>query len=141
MKTSSFILLLSLLANLSFANLSGKAATYSSCIERLDTVGRDGLSVNLLGDWNNIEGSQGALGFASLSIYASGKFEGINVEGKKVCGDWELTKDNISLVLHKVCDKTGKKLETVIAKIEVVDGHMLTMHLPSEQGGKQLFIQ
>ena len=141
MKPSAFILLLSLLANLSFANLSGSAATYQPCSEHKDTVCRDGLTINLLGDWNNIGLTQNATGFASLSIHASGKFEGTDAAGKRVCGRWDVTNDGLSLVLQKICEETGVKTETVIAQIELVDGHMLTLDMPTEQGGKQLFIQ
>jgi hypothetical protein len=141
MKIAAFVLLLSLVANLSFANLTDSMTSFRQGHERLDTVSRDGLSINLLGDWNNIGESQDQLAFSTLSIYANGKFSGTDATGKKVCGNWEISNDSMTLVLHKICEKSGLNTETVIAKIELLDGHMLALDLPTEKGGKQLFIQ
>jgi hypothetical protein len=140
MKTSAFVLLLSLLANLSFTSLSGMTAKTQAYFEYMDTVSRDGLTTSLFGDWTNIGQDKPGSGMASLSLHANGKFNGMTAEGKKICGNWEVSTDTLSLVLHKVCEKTGKK-ETVIAKAKLMDGHLLTLEMPADSGGKQMFIQ
>ena len=141
MKISAFVLLLSLLSNLSFASLSEDTLTMWASTENLDTVSRDALQTNLLGDWMNIGQNKLENGFASLNLLANGKFEGSTSEGKRVCGFWELSADGLSLAFHKVCEKTGELTGTVLAQIELMDGHMLTLKMPNELGGQQTFIQ
>ncbi len=141
MKTSAFILLLSLVTNLSFAGLTNDTIPVGKIYEQLDNACRDGLNICLIGDWTNIGDTSESNGFASLSMYGSGKFEGTDAKVKRICGTYEISKDELTLVFHKICEKTGVDLGTMIAKIELVDGHMLSLNLPEELGGKQLFIQ
>lgn len=141
MKIAAFVLFLSLLANLSFANLTTNNSTVHSNGCMVDTINRDGLIVSLQGEWTNIGQTSHATGFSSISLLADGKFVGKSLDGKKICGHWEVSKDGLSLVLHKTCEKTGKTDETTIAQMELVDGHLLTLTLPDEQGGKQTFVQ
>ena len=141
MKIPAFVLLLSLLANLSFASFSDDTLTLQSSIENMDTVCRDGSRVCLVGEWTNIGQSQLSAGFSSLSLFANGKFEITDSDGQQVCGNWELSADGLFMALHKICEETGEKTGTVIAQIELADGHMLTLGMPSGQGGKQTFIQ
>lgn len=141
MKTSAFILLLSLFANLSFGRLASDTIPVGKIYEQFNNSCRDGLNICLIGDWMNIGEVPHVNGFASLSMYGSGKFEGLDANGKRVCGTYEISKDNLTLVFHKICIKTGVDLGTLTAKIELVDGHMLSLNLPDEIGGKQFFIQ
>ena len=141
MKISAFVLFLSLLSNLSFASFSEDTLAMRAFTENLDTVSRDALQANLLGDWMNIGQNKLENGFVSLHLLASGKFEGTTSDDKRVCGFWELSTDGVSLEFHKVCEKTGKVTGTVLAQIELMDGHMLTLKLPDELGGHQTFIQ
>ncbi len=133
--------MLSMLANLSFASFTENNWSIQTAYENVDTVSRDGLTANLIGEWTNIGLSKKDSGFASLSLLANGKFSGTAPNGQRVCGQWEVSKDSLSLVLHKICEETGIKTETVVAQITLVDGHMLTLELPGVQGGKQTFIQ
>ena len=141
MKTFAFVLMLSLLANLSFAGLTSDTIPSNYSFEKLDSACRDGLNICLIGNWMNIGQGQQENGFASLSMYGSGRFEGTDHKGKRICGRYEIVKDELTLVLHEICEKTGKDLGTFLAKIELIDGHMLSMAMPEEMGGKQLFIQ
>jgi hypothetical protein len=141
MKTSAFVLLLSLLANLSFAGLSGDTIPVISNNDTLDNVCRDGLKICLVGDWMNISQEQQTNSFASLTIHGSGKFEGTDANGKRICGRYEVSNESLSLVLHKICEKTGVDQGTLVGHIELLDGHMLSLEMPEEMGGKQLFIQ
>jgi hypothetical protein len=142
MKTSAFVLLLSLLANLSFAGLSGDTIPVISNYDTLNSVCRDGgLKICLVGDWTNISQEQQTNSFASLTIYGSGKFEGTDAKGKRICGRYEVSNESLSLLLHKICEKTGADQGTLIGHIELLDGHMLSLEMPEEMGGKQLFIQ
>ena len=93
------------------------------------------------GEWTNIGQSQLSTGFSSLCLFANGKFKGTDSDGQRVCGSWELSADGQFMALHKICEETGEKTGTVVAQIELVDGHILTLGLPSDQGGKQTFIQ
>jgi hypothetical protein len=141
MRTSAFILLLSLVANLSFGSLTSDSIPVGKISEQFNSCSRDGLNICLVGDWMNIGEAPQVNGFASLSMYGSGKFEGLDANGKRVCGTYEISRDNLTLVFHKICEKTGVDLGTLITKIEMVDGHMLSLNLPEEMGGKQVFIQ
>ncbi|GEM_PF-2977228 len=141
MRISSFVLLLSLLANLSFARLSGDSLTTQANFENMDTVSRDGLNISLVGDWTKIGQDQGPQSFASLSIFADGKFKGVTGDGQRVSGDWELSSDGQFIALHKISEETGKRLETVLAQIELADGHTLTLKSTNVQAKSQTFIQ
>lgn len=141
MKISAFVLMLSMLANLSFASFTENSWSIQTAYENVDTVSRDGLTANLIGEWTNIGLSKKDSGFASLSLLANGKFSGTAPNGQRICGQWEVSKDGLSLVMHKICEETGEKTGTVVAQIELVDGHMLTLEMPGVQGGKQTFIQ
>lgn len=141
MKIAAFVLLLSMLANLSFANFSGDSLSVGAAYERMDTAGKSGLAVGLLGDWVNLAETAAENGLGSLSILSNGKFIGTIANGKRVCGTWEVSADKLSLVLHKICETTGEATGTIVAQIALVDGHILTLELPEELGGKQTFIQ
>jgi hypothetical protein len=141
MKISAFVLILSFLANLSFANLSGVALGIQTNFDHMDTADQDGLKVVLVGDWTKISHDELNWGFSSLSLFADGKFKGTTPEGRKVCGSWEITKDGEFIAIHQVCEKTGEKTGTVLAHIEMADGHTLTLSAPGVQAGKQTFIQ
>lgn len=80
-------------------------------------------------------------GFTSLSIFADGKFKGTTSDGKSVCGQWEISSDGEFIAIHKICEKTGEKTGTVLAKIEMADGHTMTLNTLGVQAGKQTFIQ
>ncbi len=138
MKSSAFVILLSLLANLSFASLSSPDTLAVRAIyEKNDSA----LKVSLVGDWIKISQDELDWGFVSLSLFADGKFKGITPEGKSVCGQWEISSDGAFIAIHKICEKTGEKTGTVLAQIEMADGHTMTLKTLGVQAGKQTFIQ
>ena len=118
MKISAFVLLLSLLANLSFASFSADTLAVRANYENMDTASRESLKINLVGDWTKISQDELAWGFSSLSLFANGKFKGTATDGQRVCGNWELSSDGVLIAIHKICEETGKKKETVLAQIE-----------------------
>ena len=126
---------------MSFAGLSGDTIPVVSQIDTSLNVCRDGLKICLIGDWTNIGQDEQTNGFATLTIFASGKFEGTDADGKRVCGRYEVSNDGQILLLRKICEKTGKDLGAMIAHIELLDGHMLSLGMSEEMGGKQFFIQ
>lgn len=133
MKSSAFVILLSLLAHLSFASLSLVDTLYV----RTDSA----LKVSLVGDWTKISQDDLEWGFTSLSLFADGNFKGVTPEGKTVCGQWEISSDGAFIAIHKICEKTGEKTGTVLAQIEMADGHTMTLRTMGAQAGKQTFIQ
>jgi hypothetical protein len=141
MKIAVFVLLLSMLANLSFANFSGDTLSVGAAYERMDTADRNGLAIGLLGDWVNLTETAAGNGLGSLSILSNGKFIGTIANGQRICGTWEISTDTLSLVLHKICETTGQTTGTIEAQLALVDGHILTLELPKDLGGKQTFIQ
>lgn len=133
MKSSAFVILLSLLANLSFASLS----SIDSLVVRTDSARR----VGLVGDWTKISQDDLAWGFTSLSLFSDGKFKATTSEGKPVCGQWEISSDGEFIAIHSICEKTGEKTGTVLAQIEMADGHTMTLRTMGAQASKQTFIQ
>ena len=122
MKIPAIVIMLSLLANLSFARFSeAKPATWA-VTENLDTANRDRILTNLHGNWTNLNEARAENGFSSLSLLASGKFEGTTADNKRVCGFWELSADSTTLKFHKTCEETGRITETVLAQIKLMDG-------------------
>lgn len=141
MKISALILSLSLLANLSFASLSGDSFTVQATTYKKDTVNRESLKISLVGEWTKISQDDLDWGFSSLSLFADGKFKGTNHAGQQVCGNWEVSADGEFIAIHKICEKTGEKTGTVLAQIEMADGHTMTLKTLGVQAGKQTFIQ
>ncbi|MBI1224641.1 MAG: hypothetical protein GC192_05350 [Bacteroidetes bacterium] len=141
MKSSAFVLLLSLLANLSFASFSKDSLTVNSSYENMDTAHRESLKISLVGDWTKISQDDLDWGFSSLSLFADGKFKGITPEGQAVCGHWEVSNDGEFIAIHNICEKTGEKTGTMLAQVEMADGHTMTLKTLGAQAGKQTFIQ
>ncbi|MCC6723919.1 MAG: hypothetical protein IT258_05375 [Saprospiraceae bacterium] len=141
MRTSAIVLLLSLFANLSFARFSNDTIPDGQVYLTASTACEGGSNLCLVGDWMNISETTNGNGFASITIYGNGKFDGADSKGKRICGRYEISKDNLYLVFHKTCEKTGVDLGDFVAQIELLDGHMLSLNLPEDMGGKQLFIQ
>lgn len=141
MKSSAFVLMLSLLANLSFATFSVDTLTVQTNKSYMDTASRESLKVTLVGDWTKISQDELDWGFSSLSLFADGKFKGTATDGLEVSGSWEVSSDGQIIAIHKLSEKTGEKLETVLAQIETADGHTLTLRSFGVKEGKQTFIQ
>lgn len=132
--------MLSMLANLSFANFSSLSPDSFECGNGKDSVRRESLALSLVGDWTKIGQDETEGGFADLSIFADGKFKAHTTDGKRICGTWEISKDGEFLAMHKRCEKTGEATGTLLVHIELVDGHLLTLTQPGEMSRKQTFI-
>ena len=141
MKISAFVILLSLLTNLSFARLSGGSLAVQANYENIDTAHRESLKISLVGEWTKISQDELGWGFSSLSLFADGKFKGTTPEGKQVCGNWEVSADSEFIAVHKISEKTGEKTGTLLAQIEMADSHTMTLKTFGVQAGKQTFIQ
>lgn len=141
MKISAFVLVLSMLANLSFASFNGEPTVGQANLE--DTVNRESLKLSLVGEWTKVSQDEYQQGFSDLCLFADGKFKGHTADGKRVCGKWEISSDGIHLAFHKTCEKTGDNIGTMLVEIEMVDGHMLTLKSIGAGGDvqSQTFIQ
>jgi hypothetical protein len=140
MKISAFVLLLSMLAHLSFANFSESHLHSLENCGGKDTVSRESLAMSLVGDWTKIGQDEIGEGFTDLSIFADGKFKAHTADGKRVCGTWEISNDGEFLAIHKRCEKTGENTGTLLVQIELTDGHLLTLKQPGTTNHKQTFI-